>query len=96
MERDIDRLVGAGRFLTEILAGHDPTESALESAPMIQSWMFGAVPTPIYMGRVTGHPAIVSGAVAVTSPVIVSCEEHRWVRTLSRLYRLGTPMRPDA
>ena len=96
VKRDIDRLAGASHFLSELLAGRGPTQDALEAAPFLQAWMNGAIPAPVYMGRVSGHPAILNGAVAVTSPIIVSAEEQRWIRTLSRLYRLGDPIQPNA
>lgn len=94
IERDIERLANASRFLRDLGDGRLPGRMEIVTAPVLEEWMLGAIPAPVYMGRVAGHPSITDGAVAVTSPIIVAAEEDGWVRTLSRLYRLGQPMLP--
>jgi hypothetical protein len=63
----------------------------LDAAPRLDDWV--AMPTPMgvqLMGQVTGHPLLGDRAV-VTSPLWIADPQGRWVRTLSRFYRLGPP-----
>lgn len=66
----------------------------LDAAPRLDSW--APVPTPIgiqLMGRVSGHPRL-GDRTAITSPVWIADRHDRWVRTLSRFYRLGSQANP--
>jgi hypothetical protein len=66
----------------------------LDAAPRLDDWV--AMPTPMgvqLMGQVTGHPLLGDRAV-VTSPLWIADPQGRWVRTLSRFYRLGPPADP--
>jgi hypothetical protein len=63
----------------------------LDKAPCLDDWT--AMQTALgiqLMGQVNGHPSLGDRS-AVTSPVWIADPHDRWVRTLSRFYRLGPP-----
>lgn len=78
------------RALTEAEAG--PDAATLFAAPILTLWQ------PILLhhnlclaGEVTGHPHLRADWIT-TSPLIALAPDLTWARTLSRLYRLGTPL----
>lgn len=67
----------------------------LQSAPLIEHWVIVRAPAGIQLvGRVTDHPHL-SGRISVTSPLWFADPDGRWIRTLSRFYRLGPPATED-
>lgn len=67
----------------------------LRSAPLIDEWLIAMTPGGLQLiGDITGHPHL-GDRMAVTSPLWFADPEGRWVRTLSRFYRVGAPADPD-
>lgn len=69
----------------------DPLREELDSAPILDPWWF-VVDTDGYtllIGKVSGHP-ILRGPFIHTSPLLRLDRLHRWARTYSRFYRLGS------
>lgn len=80
----------------ETLEEEGPRPEDLVDAPMMQAWSFRTGRTRVIAGHVVGHPTIPSGRAALTSDVFAT-DGKTYARTLSRMYRLGTPeisMRP--
>lgn len=72
------------------------TQSAppLQTAPLLKFWMPVRRPEGLRLvGQVSGHPQI-KGRMIMTSPLWFADPHGRWVRTLSRYYRLGPPANP--
>lgn len=68
---------------------------SLQTAPVIDDWATLLTPLGIQLtGHVIGHPLLGDRAI-VTSPVWFADPNGAWIRTLSRFYRLGTPLTPD-
>jgi hypothetical protein len=66
----------------------------LQTAPLLKYWV------PLrrseglrLIGQVSGHP-LIKGPMIMTSPLWFADPKDRWVRTLSRYYRLGPPANP--
>lgn len=80
--------------LERMLSGGFPTDAELKGAPILSDW------TPVlsllglrFAGVVAGHPRL-GNSYAVTSQLWAADPSGHWVRTLSRLYRLGSAL-PD-
>jgi hypothetical protein len=56
-------------------------------------WTIGFLPAPCLTGSVTGHPNLADNTCVTTSQLVMFEPSKSWARTLSRLYRLGTPVR---
>jgi hypothetical protein len=70
-----------------------PAPSALEAAPRLVAWApVLAMHRPCLMGRVFGHPDQEDGADLQTTPIIAFHAEAGYARSVSRWYRLGTPI----
>ena len=70
--------------------GH-PQSADLHSAPRLDAWAMAMTPHGLRLtGVVTGHP-LLGDRVIMTSALWVADGESRWVRSLSRYYRLGNP-----
>ncbi|HZV04659.1 MAG TPA: DUF6634 family protein [Gemmataceae bacterium] len=64
----------------------------LNKAPLLEDWGPTVTPQGLRLvGYATGHPVFGDGAV-MTSPVCLADPDGAWVRTLSRFYRLGSPI----
>ncbi|WP_128255385.1 DUF6634 family protein [Falsirhodobacter deserti] len=78
------------RALISIIAAEvGPSAGDLEHAPELDLWrpqinVFGEL---VLEGNVCGHPTLGDKAI-ITSPVIALDPDGRWVRTVSRWYRL--------
>ncbi len=75
--------------------GRVPTEAELATAPLLSHWF----PMPDtwstrLAGRVVGHPRVRPGD-GVTSRVYAVDRSYRWMRSYSRLWRLGPQMGAD-
>jgi len=86
--------------LAEDLAGYavtgGPDEAELAAAPYLDFWAEIWRPAPVLTGIVRGHPSIANDRPIVTSDVIAMDAAAGWARTLSRLYRLGSPQQSEA
>jgi hypothetical protein len=75
--------------LDRINAGDAPTKADIAAAPLLVDWRIARAPTGICLaGSSVRHPILGSG-VMMTSPLWAADPEMRWIRTLSRFYRLG-------
>lgn len=75
--------------LQAILSGAKPTPAELDAAPLLDNYQFVTRAVPAAVGFGTGHPTLPRGSIK-TSQIYVLDPDHRWIRTLSRFYRLGT------
>jgi hypothetical protein len=87
----------AVRDLARLKSGWRPGARAIAQAPVLTNWTI-AEPAPgiaCFWGQVTGHPNFPAGRYVQTS-FIVALDSHEliWARTLSRFYRLSTPVIP--
>lgn len=94
-ERVGDDLPGKLRALAEDLdrvrKSHAPGEDRLVGTPLIRSWRIVVDPTGLRLvGYVSGHPRTRDG-LAMTTQLWAADSDGRWIRTLSRFYRLGEP-----
>ena len=67
----------------------------LGSCVKIDRWALARRTVPCLIGNVTGHPSLGNGATA-TSELFYIDTERGYARTLSRWYRLGTPIVPES
>ena len=74
----------------EALEQGGPAPEEMARAPLMESWSFLSGRTRVLAGVSFGHPTIASGRPTLTSDVFAT-DGRTWARTLSRLYRLGTP-----
>lgn len=67
----------------------------LRSAPLIEDWVLAQTPSGLQLlGHVSGHPWL-GDRMAGTSPLWFADPDGKWIRTLSRFYRLGPPASPE-
>jgi hypothetical protein len=73
-----------------------PYAGDLRAAPRLDKWTVVMTPLGLRLtGTVTGHPLLGDRSV-MTSSIWVADPDARWVRTLSRYYRLGEPSNLEA
>jgi hypothetical protein len=90
------RLRDLAADLDRIRSGKGPTEAELASAPLIVGWQSALTPVGLRLiGFVAGHPRLGKTG-AMTSQIWAADAEGTWIRTLSRFYRLGVPLRQDS
>jgi len=86
-----DHLRSLARDMERISNGSAPTEAELAQAPTLERWRPLVTPVGVRLsGFVSGHPRL-GDTTAMTSPLWAADGEDRWVRTLSRFYRLARP-----
>jgi len=72
-----------------------PTPDELAEAPLLEDWSLENVGDednlPAVIGIVSGHDFVPDGGPLVADEAFAMDADLGWVRTLSRLYRLGTP-----
>jgi hypothetical protein len=86
-----NRLRSLAVDMERIRNGSSPTAAELERAPTLDRWRAMVTPVGVRLtGRVRGHPRL-GDTTALISPLWAADDEDRWVRTLSRFYRLGKP-----
>lgn len=81
-------------------AGRTPTPAELADAPLLDKWvlMRDWVDVTVLCGWVTAHPLLsrndqdAKGKSIATSPVVAIDVDAGYARTVSRWYRLGTPL----
>jgi hypothetical protein len=67
----------------------------LKGSPLLEDYPIAQTPPGLQLiGRVSGHRRL-GERMAATSPLWFADPDGAWVRTLSRLYRLGSPADPD-
>lgn len=83
--------------LEDYAVGLFPTSGEIEGAPVIDDWTPTLRARPAVAGVVSGHPLLPPGRRKITSEAFVT-DGASYVRTCSRLYRLGRPgrLKPDA
>jgi hypothetical protein len=81
---DAARLLHSRSISPVLLKGSPPRGYAIAQTP----------PGLQLIGRVSGHRRL-GERMAATSPLWFADPDGAWVRTLSRLYRLGSPADPD-
>jgi hypothetical protein len=75
--------------------GRSVSPVLLQKAPLLEDWAPAVRPEGLRLiGYATSHPLLGERAV-VTSPVWFADPDGTWVRTLSRFYRLGSPIDPN-
>lgn len=90
---EIERLKRLILDLDAMASGAGPTVRQINEAPFLEQWVIGNLPAPHLIGLVTGHPEKEGVDRAIrTSQVMVVDGESRWARTLSRFFRLGSPL----
>ena len=94
IQPDIERLQRLFRDLERICHGEHPDAAALAAAPILDVWSLAKRSEACLVGRVTGHPKIDEGRVAVTSGLGMLAPAVGYARSLSRFYRLGQPTEP--
>lgn len=67
----------------------------IEPKVAINDWAVVDRSVPCLVGRTIGHPTIADYHAACTSELFYLDEERGVARTMSRWYRLGSPMPPD-
>src|SRR5690606_13480365 len=86
------RIEAARAAMLRIRGGVSPTADELASAPLMELWGVLGVEPPVLFGRVSGHPKLGDGRVIQTSILLWIAGDESAARTLSRFYRLGTPV----
>lgn len=90
--RDHARLIHAlSRDLASIEELTAPSIRDIASAPLLENWVVGRRFEPALVGVVTGHPLILDGPVSTSSLHYLDTKAG-YARTLTRWYRLGSPM----
>lgn len=92
----VDKLALLRTDLRNLDRGQLPSAAALANAPYMTNWRVMLDLRACLYGDVTGHPILSDGRHVMTSELIVDARSLGWMRTASRLYRLGRPMSPEA
>ena len=87
----LERLVAD---LKRIRDGQGPTHDELAAAPIIHEYEIEHRLALALRGVILGHP-LLGSTVGTTSDLWAITADKRWVRTLSRFYRLGGQKQPD-
>ena len=67
----------------------------LQNAPFLEDWAPAITPQGVQLiGHVRGHP-LLRDCAAVTTPLWFADPDGGWARSLSRFYRLGSPLDRD-
>ena len=90
--QDLARLEALAADLRAYAEGRLPTEAELAAAPLLSHWY----PTPDgsaarLAGLVEGHPQVGPGG-CITSRIHAVDRSYGWMRSYSRLWRLGPPV----
>lgn len=75
--------------LKKLRDGKSPRSSVLDESPILNNWNITTRPALCLEGLFLGHPLIADRSYGITSEVYFIDPEKRYVRTLSRFYRLG-------
>ncbi|WP_458098109.1 DUF6634 family protein [Roseomonas sp. WA12] len=91
LEFQITRLEALIGDLRSLAAGSMPNADQLAGAPVLHAWQIITRPVPCLAGMGLGHPRLPPGPVVTTDLWAVDATAG-WARTLSRFYRLKTPL----
>ena len=97
MARLTDEAVAAGlQELAKLKRGEMPSDADLDGAPILAGWFVEDISNGYQRlgGFVTGHPTIRPGW-CWTSVLLFISDDRTWARTISRYYRLGSPLTID-
>lgn len=89
-DETITRLQLLVNDLKDLRDGKQPSQSTLDQSPLFDNWCETSRPVPCFEGAFLGHPLIQDGQYGITSQIYYVDPDYRYVRTLSRYYRLGT------
>lgn len=79
------------------MRGEQPPAEQLTAAPRFSGWVATITRGPsgeyemTLIGRATGHPYLLDGKDATTSPILWLDRKGRWARSQNRLWKLGEP-----
>jgi hypothetical protein len=92
IEQDLSaKLRALADDLDNIRSGTGPAATDLATAPLLVDWHGVLTPMGLRLaGFVAGHP-LLGNRPALTSQIWAADTGGRWIRTLSRYYRLGVP-----
>jgi hypothetical protein len=92
LERDLPaKLRTLADDLDNLRCGTGPTTSDIATAPLLVDWHGAITATGLRLaGFAAGYPRLGNRPV-LTSQIWAADADGRWVRTLSRYYRLGIP-----
>ena len=89
----LQRIQDATEALVRLKRGDVPSAEELAAAPLLETWYLTERHNFLALGgTVFGHPTLPDAAEVRTSCVIWLAEDRRSARTVSRFYRLGTPL----
>lgn len=89
------RLAVRLRRLADDLENVERSLERTERLVLIKDWAIIKRSVPCLVGRTIGHPDITDNRAACTTELFYLDEERGVARTMSRWYRLGSPMTPD-
>jgi hypothetical protein len=95
LDQEIHRLRKLLHDLEYVRSERLPNRKQLADAPVINEWGIVGRPEPCLVGKVTGHPKIKNGHLAITTPLWLIAPTHGYARTLSRYYIIGRPAFDD-
>lgn len=89
----LQRIYDATEALVRLKRGEVPSAEELAAAPLLETWYLTERHNFLALGgTVFGHPTLPDAAEVRTSCVIWLADDRRSARTVSRFYRLGTPL----
>lgn len=88
-DETINRLQRLVNDLKDLRDGKQPSPSILDQAPLFNNWSETSRPVPCLEGAFLGHPLIPDGHYGITSQIYYIDPDYKYIRTLSRYYRLG-------
>ena len=86
-----EKLANLAADLERLMTEGGPTPEELADAPILSDWKVVDYPAVSLEGFVVGHPKLGAGHITTTQVYAVAMDG-TWMRTLSRLYRLGPPL----
>ena len=91
LDLEIESAANLLRDLRHLREHRMPTDAMLSGAPLLRGWSSALRPVPCLRGRSVGHPVVLDGRDAVTSPLRVVSIDLGFVRTENRFWLLGAP-----
>lgn len=89
----LQRIHDAMEALARLERGEAPSAEELATAPQLDFWSLTDHHLVLALGGVVvGHPDLVDGSHVCTSALLWIADDKRAARTVSRFYRLGTPL----
>lgn len=89
----LQRIHDATEALARLNRGEEPSAEELSAAPLLETWYMTERQGFLALGgTVFGHPTLADAVEVRTSCVLWIAADRRAARTVSRFYRLGTPL----